>query len=87
MATRESLAGTPFFFVGRRPFRQARLVSYIRREHRRGRRLSEILDDRYVKRCGSREFVWQTIRDSALIQLLEQDVVEAIHGASEALTK
>jgi hypothetical protein len=80
------LTGTPYFFAGHRPFRQARLVSYIRREHRRGRSLTEILDDRYVQRCGSREFVWQTIRDSALIQLLEQDVVEAIQRASDALS-
>ena len=87
MATRASLTGTPYFFAGRRPFRQARLVSYIRREHRRGRTFTEILDDRYVRRCGSREFVWQTIRDSALIQLLEQDVLEAIHSASDALSR
>ena len=80
------MARSPYFFAAQRPFRQARLVSYIRREHQRGRSLDEILDDPYVRRCGSREFVWQTIRDTALIQQLEDDVIEAIQRASTALS-
>ena len=86
MATTPPLAGTPYFFAARRPFRQQRLLSYIRREHRRGRTLSEIIDDEYVRRCGSRELVWQTLRETPLIALLEQDVIEAIQRASAALS-
>ena len=42
----------------------------------------EILDDPYVTRCGSREFVWETLRDTQLITLLDKDVREAIQRES-----
>jgi hypothetical protein len=81
------LSRTPYFFAERRPFRQERLLSYIRRQHRRGRHLGEILDDPYVQRCGSREFVWATLRDTPLIELLEADVRDAFERATQALSK
>jgi hypothetical protein len=86
MANSGPLARTPYFFSARRPFREERLVSYIRREHRRGRHLGEILEDAYVRRCGSPEFVWATLRDTSLIELLDADVREAFERASEALS-
>ena len=86
MADSGPLANTPYFFSARRPFREERLLSYIRREHRRGRHLGEILEDAYVRRCGSPEFVWATLRDTSLIELLEADVREAFERASEALS-
>ena len=86
MASSDPLSRTPYSFVGRRPFREERLLSYIRREHRRGRHLGAILDDSYVHRCGSREFVWATLRHTSLIELLEADVREAFERASEALS-
>jgi hypothetical protein len=86
VAYSDPLTRTPYFFVGGRPFREERLLSYIRREHRRGRHLGEILDDVYVRRCGSREFVWATIRHTSLIELLEADVREAFERATEALS-
>jgi hypothetical protein len=75
----------PYFFNRRRRFREERLLAYIHREHQRGRHLSEILEDSYVKRCGSHEFVWQTLRDTPLIELLEGDVREAFERANPAL--
>lgn len=86
MATSGPLAHTPYFFCGRRAFREERLLSYIRREHRRGRHLGEILDDAYVRRCGSPAFVWATLRDTSLIELLEADVRESFARAREALS-
>ncbi|HJQ75307.1 MAG TPA: hypothetical protein VJ814_10485 [Gaiellaceae bacterium] len=86
MANWGPLGGTPHFFSARRPFRAERLLSYIRREHRRGRHLAEILDDAYVRRCGSHELVWATLRDTPLIALLEADVSEAIQRESAALS-
>lgn len=47
------VARGPYYFIGPRPFREARLRSYIIREHRRGRPLSEILADPYLRRYGS----------------------------------
>jgi hypothetical protein len=72
----------PYFFSSRRRFREERLLSYIRREHQRGRHLTEILDDPYVKRCGSREFAWETLRDTPLIAMLAEDVRHAIQRES-----
>ena len=86
MAHAGPLARTPYFFSGRKPFREERLLSYIRREHRRGRHLGEILEDAYVGRCGSREFVWSTLRNTSLIELLEADIREAFEWASETLS-
>ena len=86
MASWGPLGRTPYFFSARRSFREERLLSYIRREHRRGRRLGEILDDPYVRRCGSREFVWATVRDTRLLELLEADVRESFTRATAALS-
>jgi hypothetical protein len=86
MATSGPLARTPCFFSAPHPFREERLVSYMRRAHRRGRHLGEILDDAYVRRCGTEEFVWATRRHTSLIELLEQDVCDAIQRDSAALS-
>lgn len=86
MGDSDPLERTPYYFAGRRPFRQERLVSYIRREHRRGRHLAEILEDAYVRRCGTPSFVWATLRQTSLIELLEADVREAFERASETLS-
>ncbi|HKC78364.1 MAG TPA: hypothetical protein VKB70_08275 [Gaiellaceae bacterium] len=72
----------PYFFSARRQFREERLLAYIHREHEKGRHLTEILEDPYVERCGSREFVWETLRDTPLIELLGADVREAIQRGS-----
>jgi hypothetical protein len=87
MASCGPLGRTPYFFSARRPFREERLLSYIRREHRRGRHLGEILEDPYVRRCGSREFVWATLRHTPLIELLEADVRESFASAAAALSQ
>jgi hypothetical protein len=86
MASWGPLGRTPYFFSARRSFREERLLSYIRREHRRGRHIGEILDDSYVRRCGSREFVWATLRNTSLIELLEADVRESFARATAALS-
>jgi hypothetical protein len=70
--------GNPYLFLGRRPFREARLRAYIVRQHRAGRPLAEILDDPYLRRLGSESFCWQVIQDPRTIAELERDVREAI---------
>jgi hypothetical protein len=86
MAGDDPLEGTPYFFVGRRPYREERLLSYIRREHQKGRHLGEILDDPYVERCGSKELVWRTLTDTPLIELLEADVRDELQRASAEIS-
>jgi hypothetical protein len=43
------------------------LRGYIVREHRRGRRLAEILDDPYIRRCGCQSLVWHVLEDPRMI--------------------
>src|SRR5581483_3566208 len=52
-AGRVGFRGNPYLFLGPRPFREAHLRGYIIAQHRRGRPLSSILDDPYVRRLGS----------------------------------
>jgi hypothetical protein len=72
------LARTPFYFIGPRPYREAELAAYIRREHRRGRRLAEILDDAYISNRGDQALLRAALARPSLIRALGQDVVEAI---------
>ena len=44
-----SFLRNPFSFLFARSSAEEQVVSYLTREHRRGRRLSEILEDRYVQ--------------------------------------
>ena len=77
-----SLGGNPYQFLGRRPFREARLRSYIVRQHAAGRPLSEILGDPYVRRCGSSSFCRRVLIDRQTIEVLEahvRDELERLH--------
>jgi hypothetical protein len=44
-----SILRNPFSFLFTRSSAEEQVVSYVTREHRRGRRLAEILQDRYVQ--------------------------------------
>jgi hypothetical protein len=79
------LRRTPYYFLARRRFREERLLSYIRRQHRLGRHLAEIIDDSYIARLGSRELVWKTLRDTPLIELLAADIREDFERERRAL--
>ena len=76
MTNGSPLRQTPYYFLAPRRFREERVLSYIRQQHRLGRHLSEIIDDPYIARIGSRELVWETLRDTPLIQLLAADIRE-----------
>ena len=71
------LAGNPYFFLGERPFREARLRAYIVRQHRAGRTLAAILADPYVHRCGNDSFCWRVVQDPRTLALLRRDVRES----------
>jgi hypothetical protein len=73
-ARRRSLWGSPFavFYPG--TTREERLVAYVVREHRRGRSLSEILDDAYIwRQCGD-ESRRQLVENPALVRKLADDI-------------
>lgn len=72
-----SFRGNPYFEFGPRPFREARLRSYIVRQHRAGRGLHEILADPYVARCGSESFRWRVLQDPQTLAALRRTDREA----------
>ena len=80
---RRAFGGNPYMFLGRRPFREERLRSYIVREHRAGRPVFEILTDPYVSRCGSESFFWKVLEDPRTIEALERNVREALGGSAD----
>jgi hypothetical protein len=81
-----SLARTPFYFVGPRPYREAELAAYIHREHRRGRALADILVDERIANRGSQALVRAVLRRPSLIRELGRDIAESItSGNSGAL--
>lgn len=73
-----ALSGNPYFEFGPRPFRAARLRSYIVRQHRGGRSLVDILGDSYVARCGSTSFCWSVLEDPRTLQALGDNDRERI---------
>jgi hypothetical protein len=79
---RRRFAGNPYLFLGRRPFREARLRSYIINQHRGGRPLNEILADPYIRRCGSESYCWQVLLDPRTLKALHRDVCDAIENCT-----
>jgi hypothetical protein len=79
---RHRFAGNPYLFLGRRPFREARLRSYIISQHRAGRPLAAILTDPYIRRCGTTNYCWQVLLDPRTLQALHHDVREAIESSA-----
>lgn len=79
---RARFAGNPYLFLGPRPYREARLRSYIVSQHRAGRPLSSILDDPYVRRLGGKNLCWRVAQDSQTIAALEGNVREAIEHSA-----
>jgi hypothetical protein len=76
-----------YFEFGPRPFREARLRSYIIRQHRAGRPLQEILEDPYVSRCGSPNLAWRVLEHPRTLEALFRNDVEAAKRFSEQLTR
>jgi hypothetical protein len=81
------LRGNPFFEFGRRPFREARLRSYIVRQHQAGRPLLDILGDPYVARCGSEQFCWSVLQDPQTLAALRRNDGEALARLSRELER
>ena len=71
----------PYSFLGPRPFREARLRSYLVSQHRLGRPLRAVLEDPYVRRCGGARLCDRVLNDPAMIAALEADVEAAILSA------
>ncbi len=79
MARFRSLLRSPFSFLFAGSSKEERIAAYVIREHERGRRLSEIVEDPYIRnRATERE----------LARMLERpEVVEALGRAAVTETE
>ena len=74
-----SFLRNPFSFLFAGSSKEERIAAYVIREHDRGRRLSEVLDDPYVRNRAS---------DAEIARLLERpEVVEALGHATVSEAK
>ena len=74
MARLRSFVRNPFSFLFAGSSKEERIAAYIIREHDRGRRLTEILDDPYVR---------NRVTEREVARLLERpEVIEALGRAT-----
>ena len=78
MARRSSFFRGLFSFLGTHSQAEDRVATYVIREHRRGRRLSEILDDAYVKNRLTPQQCERLLDREDVIHALGHDEIEAV---------
>ena len=75
MARLATLFRNPFSFLFARSSAEEQVVAYLTREHRRGRALAEILQDRYVQnRLSAQQQARLLDRPDVVKTLGEQDI-------------
>ena len=75
MARRAGIWRNPFAFLFTRSSAEELVIAYLTREHRRGRRLAEILQDRYVQNRLTPQQQARLLDRPELVRALgEQDV-------------
>ena len=67
-----------FSFLGTHTAAEDRVAAYVMREHRRGRRLGEILDDAYVKNRLTPQQRERLLDREDVIHALGHDEIEAV---------
>ena len=77
MARLASIFRNPFSFLFTRSSQEDRVAAYLIREHERGRSLSEILDDPYVRNRLAPKERERLLDRPELIRALGDDVVAA----------
>ena len=78
MARRSSFFRGLFSFLGTHSQAEDRVATYVIREHRRGRRLSEILDDAYVKNRLTPQQCERLLDREDVIHALGHDEIAAV---------
>jgi hypothetical protein len=70
-----------FSFLGTHTAAEDRVAAYVIREHRRGRRLAEILDDAYVKNRLTPQQCERLLDREDVIHALGHDEIEAVKAS------
>ena len=71
-----------FSFLGTHSQAEDRVATYVIREHRRGRRLAEILDDAYVKNRLTAQQRERLLEREDVIHAVGHDEIAAFAGES-----
>jgi hypothetical protein len=79
-----SLLRSPFSFLFAGSSTEERVAAYLIREHARGRRLGEILEDRYVQNRLTPQQRMRLLDRPELIQALGDEAVESTRRELEA---
>jgi hypothetical protein len=74
----------PFSFLFSRSQQEERLAAYVIREHDRGRSLTEILDDPYIKNRTTAPERDRLLERPEVIRAIGDDIVEAARRAGAA---
>jgi len=69
-----------FSFLGTHSQAEDRVAAYVIREHRRGRRLAEILDDAYVKNRLTQQQCERLLDREDVIHAIGHDEVQAVRA-------
>jgi hypothetical protein len=85
MGSLADLLRSPFSFLFARPSAEERVAAYVIREHARGRRLSEVLEDRYVQNRLTPPQRMRMLDRPEVIQALGDEAVEDCRRELEAL--
>jgi hypothetical protein len=85
MGSLADLLRSPFSFLFARPSAEERVAAYVIREHARGRRLSDILEDRYVQNRLTPQQRMRLLDRPEVIQALGDEAVEDCRRELEAL--
>jgi hypothetical protein len=72
--------GGLFSFLGAKSTREERVAAYVIREHDRGRSLTDILDDPYVRSASPRE-VARLLDRPDVLKAIGDDMAEAAKAA------
>jgi hypothetical protein len=75
VARLQELFRNPFSFLFTRSQTEDRIAQYVIREHHRGRPLSEILDDNYIKNRLSDEQIKRLLDRPEVIHAIGDDIV------------
>ncbi len=71
-----TFSGNPFYVFGAQPRREARIRSYVRRQHLAGCTLDEILTNRFIDRLGGRGLFWRALVSPRAIHDLADDALQ-----------
>jgi hypothetical protein len=74
----------PFSFLFARSSNEERVAAYVIREHERGRALSEILEDPYVRNRTTPQERERLLDRPELIRAIGDDVIASVRGSGTA---